>query len=67
MTDIERAELEATERLIIELTELARKTHQNEDDEIVRVTMEIPKLTPSDNLEVVKRAVNQIIDLLSKN
>jgi hypothetical protein len=67
MTDIERAELEATERLIIELTELARKTHQNEDDEIVRVTMEIPKLTPSDDLEAVKRAVNQIIDLLSKN
>jgi len=37
------------------------------EDNLNPLNEEIVKLTPSDDLDTVKRAVNQIIDILSRN
>ncbi len=44
-----------------------KSSNQEIEDEVITVVNEILKLTPSDDLEAVKRAVNQIIDTLSGN
>ncbi len=44
-----------------------KSSNQEVEDEVITVVNEILKLTPSDDLEAVKRAVNQIIDTLSGN
>ena len=47
-------------------SELASRVEDIEDNQELAEEL-IPKLTPSDDLETVKRVLNQVIDRLSKN
>jgi len=66
---IERQVAELRERLEILADAKERNQDRTQDTEevVASVCVEIPKLTPNDDLEAIKRVVNQIIDELSKN
>ena len=56
---------------IVEFTAEHRRRNedrtQDTEEVVASVIVDITKLTPSDDLEAVKRTVNQIIDELSRN
>jgi heterodisulfide reductase subunit B len=71
MDDFERTEQEAARKALqLKLDERREKVQEllkELADEPTLESEQLIRLTPSDDLETVKRTVNQIIDVLSKS